>query len=259
MKYYQKGNIFIGIIATIIILTMIYFLFVPQVKKKLNKQQEIPSTLANNLSEQSNIPVPELQKKEYDGAFSWTNKVDITENPFNTEASDIGADFKFKERSKDANINADLKEPAAKKPKSNIFNETPTGYDFPLKSGFLDGYPYNHDKGTLLLTVDNSENKTDLIIYIYRISDVNNKAIQRPTFSRAFYVKSEDKFVINDLQSGVYNLRWLELNTGNAKEYKQFELHKDNKYQYNRYFKFNGNSDKHMTKIPLSAFYPNRD
>lgn len=253
----QKGNIFIGIVATVVIMTMIYFLFVPQVKQRMNKQK-IPSPLASQLSEHTNIPVPPLEKEKYDGVFSWTTKVDIKENPFNTEASDIGNGFKFKEREKKPvpEINADLKEPQiAIQEKTNIFDETPTGYAFPIKSDYLDGYPYNHDKGSLLLTVDNTNNKTDLIIYLFRLADITNKERITPQFSRAIYVKHNEKFVIDDLMSGVYNLRWLELNSGKASEYQPFELYKDNKYQYNRYFKFNENHKKEFKKIPLSAFY----
>lgn len=256
MRNSQKGNIFIGLIATIIIFTMIYFLFVPQVQQRF-KKQEIPSPLANQLSERTNIPVPPLQKEKYDGALSWTTRVDITENPFNTEAGDIGSSFKFTERKKvQPNINDDLKEPPLKvEEKTNIFDETPTGYAFPAHSDYLDGYPYNHDNGSLLLTIDNTENKTDLIIYLFRISDISSKDIKKPQFSRAIFVKHKEKMIVDDLISGVYTLRWLELNSGKASEYPAFDLYKDNKYQYNRYFKFNEAVNANFKKIPLTAFY----
>jgi hypothetical protein len=259
MNIYHRGNVFIGLVATVLIFSMVYFLFVPKVKDRFTKQQEIPSKLASDLSQQTNIPTPDLPKKEYDGVFSWTNKVDITENPFNSDSSDISSSFKFKERSIEQDINADLvKENSKKVNKFNIFEETPTGYAFPSQSGYLDGYSYLFDKGSLLLTIDNSGNQTDLLIKLIRIGaiDSTSKGNTTPILARVIYVKHNEKITLNDLDSGIYRIDWLDLSNGQAYQYKNFQLYQDNRFQYNRYFKFNQQPNKDLKTIPMSNFYP---
>lgn len=253
----QKGNVFIGIVATFLIISMVYFLLVPDSKEKEAEKEPLPSPLSESLSESTNIPLPQHPKQPYDGKFSWTNKVDLTENPFGSSDSDLSSQFKFPEKKIQPDINQDLKEPQPAPEKiTNIFAETPTGYAFPAKSDYLDGYPYNHDKGSMLVTIDNTVNHSDLLVYLFRISDVTNKEVKKPTFSRAIYVKHGETIVVDDLISGVYSLRWLQLDTGTAYEYQTFDLYKDNKFQYNRFFKFSHSNHGNLKKVPLTAFYP---
>lgn len=256
MVKHQKGNIFIGIVATIFIMTMVYFLLVPESNDKKKNKEPLPSPLTEHLSESTNIPAPKMPVAPYEGSFSWTNKVDITENPFGESNASLSKTFSFSEKQKRENINQDLVEPKHTVEKvTNIFNDTPTGYAFPAQSDYLDGYPYNHDNGTMLITIDNTENQSDLLVYLFRLSDVTNKDVKNPIFSRAIYVKNGEKLVVNDLISGVYSLRWLQLDSGAAYEYHNFDLYKDNKYQYNRFFKFNHKTQVNLKKIPLNAFY----
>lgn len=256
MIKHQKGNIFIGIVATVVIMTMVYLLLVPESKAKDKNKEPLPSPLTEHLSKSTNIPAPKMPAAPYDGTFSWTNKVDITENPFGESDASLSKTFSFPDKPKKENINQDLVEPKPMAEKvTNIFSDTPTGYAFPVKSDFLDGYPYNHDNGSMMVTIDNTSNQSDLLVYLFRHSDVTNKQVSKPVFSRAVFVKSKELFVVDDLISGVYSLRWLQLDSGTAYEYHSFDLYKDNKYKYNRFFKFHQSHQKDLKKIPLTAFY----
>lgn len=257
MKLYQKGNIFLGFIVTFIIISMIYFLIVPEAKNRADKNNPQPSELAKQISESNNLPLPEQPKQAYDGSFSWTNKVDITENPFGNPEADLSNTFKFPERKKvpqDTQLTTPTHEIIEV---SNVFKDTPTGYDFPRESGYLDGFPYKFDKGSLLLTVNAEATKTDIMIYLFRLNNIQKTEKHSPLFARAIFIKHGESFVVNDLESGIYSLRWLELNSGNAYEYPKFEIYQDNKFKYNRYFKFNGTKTKSFKTIPLSSFYSN--
>lgn len=229
----QSGNALITLIFAVIIATVIYFLIVPEAKRKLEaeEKEKLPSPLAQNLGEANNRPLPEKEKDNYSGVLSWTNMDDITINPFENSS---------KQQEDAENSKKEIKEKKHKiQEPNNLITSTPLGLPFPKKSDYIIGYPINHTNGTLTTSIDNSKGDSDLMVVLNHHNKINQSFSEESKISRAFFVKKGDKFDVVSLDSGAYSMRWIRLKDGAQAPTQPFLLYKDVKFQYNRVLKFN--------------------
>lgn len=226
----QNGNALVTLIFAIIIATIIYFLIVPEAKRKLKKdeQDQLPSTLASQLSQSSNRPLPAHPTATYDGVLSWTKRDDVTINPFEKHTSKDNTPSKPINDGKLTQHTTD----------KNAVTLSPLGNPLPKKSNYLDGYDIKYARGSLTTTIDNIKGDSDLIIFLKYHGRVNDAFTSEFNLARVFFVKKGEKFEVISLDSGAYSMEWLRLKDGAKAPTQPFLLYKDVKFQYNRIIRF---------------------
>lgn len=93
----------------------------------------------------------------------------------------------------------------------------PNGKPWPTTSGYVKGYPVKLSDGLSTLTVDNSKNHSDVFIKLYALG-------KSPQPIRFFYIKQGDKFMVENIRSGQYDIRYQELETGALSKTEPLEL-----------------------------------
>lgn len=229
----QTGNALVTLIVAVIIATVIYFLLVPEAKRKIKaqEQEKLPSALANQLSETTNRPLPPKQPDPYDGVFSWSKKDSVTINPFKQE-----------EKNEPPSRIDKLIKPNQQQPQKqqvvNLITHSPLGLPFPNKSDYLSGYDLKYTNGTLTTTIDNLKGDSDLMVFLKYHGRINATITTDSTLARAFFVKKGEKFDAVSLDSGAYSMVWVRLKDGAQAPTQPFLLYKDVKFQYNQILKF---------------------
>lgn len=229
----QTGNALVTLIVAIIIATVIYFLLVPEAKRKLKaqEQEKLPSALANQLGEATNRPLPEKQPESYEGVLSWSKKDSVTINPFET-TKDQDVPNKIEKLIKPN------PKPVIKEQPKNLITLSPLGQPFPSKSDYLAGYDLKYTHGTLTTTIDNVSGDSDLMVFLKYHGRINATVTNESKLARAFFVKKGEKFDVISLDSGAYSMVWLRLKDGAQAPTQPFLLYKDVKFQYNQVLKF---------------------
>ena len=106
-------------------------------------------------------------------------------------------------------------------PKSKPVHQRPTddnGVPFPTKSGYLKGYPALSLGGYSSVTVDNSQNDSDVFVKLFSLDTTPPKA------ASVFFIRSRDTFTVEDLKSGNYDVRYRDLASGTLSRTEQFNL-----------------------------------
>jgi hypothetical protein len=229
----QTGNALVTLIVAIIIATVIYFLLVPEAKRKLKaqEQEKLPSALASQLGEATNRPLPKNQPESYEGVLSWSKKDSVTINPFETT----------KDQATSNRIEKLIKpnpKPEIKEQPKNLITLSPLGHPFPSKSNYLAGYDLKYIHGTLTTTIDNISGDSDLMVFLKYHGRINATVTNESKLARAFFVKKGEKFDVISLDSGAYSMVWVRLKDGAQAPTQPFLLYKDVKFQYNQVLKF---------------------
>jgi hypothetical protein len=110
-----------------------------------------------------------------------------------------------------------LKSKPAPKPKP----KGPTddyGHPFPAKSGYLKGYPALSVGGRSSVTVDNSQNSSDVFVKLFTLNTTPPKA------ASVFFIRAHDTFTVTDVQPGNYDIRYRDLTSGGLSRTEQFKL-----------------------------------
>jgi hypothetical protein len=84
----------------------------------------------------------------------------------------------------------------------------PNGSPWPAQSGYVEGYPRLNVLGMAQVTADNSGTLNDVFI---KLIDRDRKPM---TAVRVFFVRGKDKLVLDRVKPGHYDLRYLNLDTG---------------------------------------------
>lgn len=229
----QTGNALVTLIVAIIIATIIYFLLVPEAKRKLKaqEQEKLPSTLANQLGDATNRPLPAKEPESYEGILSWSKKDSVTINPFQNSES------KESQSRTDKLIKLNQK-PEIKVQQKNLITVSPLGLPFPSKSDYLSGYELKYINGTLTTTIDNLKGDSDLMVFLKYHGTINTTVTNESKLARVFFVKKGEKFDVISLDSGAYSMVWVRLKDGAQAPTQPFLLYKDVKFQYNQILKF---------------------
>jgi len=99
------------------------------------------------------------------------------------------------------------------------------GVPFPLTSSYIDRYPIQMTDGYSNVIVDNSRNNSDVFAKLFTLD------IDSPGAVRVFFIRAGEKFKIENINPGNYDIRYLDLDSGaivrtdpfNLSEVKTFE------------------------------------
>lgn len=92
------------------------------------------------------------------------------------------------------------------------------GVPFPTKSSYLKGYPTLLLGGYSSVTVDNSQNDSDVFVKLFSLSTTTPKA------ARVFFIRAHDTFTVEDIKPGNYDVRYRDLTSGALSRTEQFNL-----------------------------------
>ncbi len=92
------------------------------------------------------------------------------------------------------------------------------GVPFPTKSGYLKGYPALSLGGYSSVTVDNSQNNSDVFVKLFSLDTTPPKA------ARVFFIRAHDTFTVKDIKPGSYDVRYRDLTSRVLSRTEQFNL-----------------------------------
>lgn len=85
-------------------------------------------------------------------------------------------------------------------------------------SGYVPGYPQRDADGTGSVTVDNSSNESDIFVKLFAL-DGSGKGPER-----VFFVEAGERFTVEGLRGGHYDLRYRELASGTVARSEAFDV-----------------------------------
>jgi hypothetical protein len=92
------------------------------------------------------------------------------------------------------------------------------GVPFPSASSYIDGYPIQATDGYSNVIVDNSQNDSDVFVKLFTL-DTNP-----PAPVRVFFVRAGEKFTIENIKAGNYDVRYRDLDSGALARTDPFDL-----------------------------------
>lgn len=92
------------------------------------------------------------------------------------------------------------------------------GVPFPSTSSYIDGYPIQATDGYSNVIVDNLQNNSDVFVKLFTL-DTNP-----PTPVRVFFIRAKEKFTIEDIKAGKYDVRYRDLDSGALARTDPFDL-----------------------------------
>jgi len=101
----------------------------------------------------------------------------------------------------------------------------PNGQPWPISAGYIDGYDKLNAQGKSSITVDNTQNDSDVFVKLFALDT------QQPSPVRHFYIPANSSFTINKVNVGNYDVRYQDLSTGALSRTEQFQIEEvDNGY-----------------------------
>lgn len=94
----------------------------------------------------------------------------------------------------------------------------PNGERWPLVAGYIMGYKRLHTDGLSTVTIDNSQNDSDVFVKLVSLTSVKSYPV------RVFYIPSHGQFTVNGVHAGNYDVRYRDLNTGAIARSESFHL-----------------------------------
>lgn len=85
---------------------------------------------------------------------------------------------------------------------------TPSGKPWPVQAGYIDGYKKLHTDGLSTVTINNSQNDSDVFVKLVSIDGASAYPV------RQFYVPAHGSFTLNKVRAGTYDIRYRDLDTG---------------------------------------------
>jgi len=84
----------------------------------------------------------------------------------------------------------------------------PNGEPWPSSSDYIGGYQQRNTNGLSQVVLDNSKNSTDAFVKIVSVSE------SEPRVVRSIFLQASDRFTVNNLRAGNYEIRYQNLDTG---------------------------------------------
>jgi hypothetical protein len=94
----------------------------------------------------------------------------------------------------------------------------PNGEPWPTSAGYVRGYPVIHKEGLSQVTIDNSQNDADVFVKLVSLDDAQAFPV------RVFYIPGYQSFTVHKVNTGNYDLRYRDLNTGTLLRTESFTL-----------------------------------
>jgi hypothetical protein len=94
----------------------------------------------------------------------------------------------------------------------------PNGKPWPAHSGYVSGFKKLHTDGRCKVTIDNSQNDSDVFVKLVSI----NKGKAYP--ARVFFIDAHGQFTLDKVRPGHYDIRYRELDSGALSRTEPFDL-----------------------------------
>lgn len=94
----------------------------------------------------------------------------------------------------------------------------PNGEAWPTVAGYVQGYKKLHIYGLSSVTVDNTQNDSDVFVKLVSLEGAEAYPI------RQFYIPAYSKFTVNKVNAGSYDVRYRDLNSGGLSRSESFNL-----------------------------------
>jgi hypothetical protein len=92
------------------------------------------------------------------------------------------------------------------------------GVPYPTKTGYIKKCPALAIGGYSSVTVDNSQNDSDVFVKLFSLATTPPKA------ASVFFIRARDKFTVTDVQPGNYDVRYRDLTSKALSRTEQFNL-----------------------------------
>jgi len=94
----------------------------------------------------------------------------------------------------------------------------PNGEPWPLMSGYVAGYQSMNTDGLSTVTVDNTQNDSDVFVKLVSLDGQNAFPV------RTFFILARGTFTLNQVTAGSYDIRYRDLSTGGLSRSESFQL-----------------------------------
>ena len=94
----------------------------------------------------------------------------------------------------------------------------PNGEIWPANAGYVEGYKKLHTNGLSSVTVDNTQNDSDVFVKLVSLEGVEAYPI------RQFYIPAYSQFTVNKVNTGSYDVRYRDLSNGGLSRSESFNL-----------------------------------
>lgn len=94
----------------------------------------------------------------------------------------------------------------------------PNGEPWPVSAGYLNNYPRIHANGLSTVTVDNSQNDSDVFVKLVSLDGPNAFPV------RVFFIPAFGQFTLKKVTPGSYDIRYQDLSSGGLSRSEAFSL-----------------------------------
>ncbi len=111
-------------------------------------------------------------------------------------------------------------------------NLAPNGESWPRVAGYVKGFKKLHTDGLSKITIDNSQNNSDVFIKLISINGQESYPV------RVFFIPASSQFTINKVRAGLYDIRYRDLDSGSLSKSESFtleEIETDEGIQYSNF------------------------
>jgi hypothetical protein len=92
------------------------------------------------------------------------------------------------------------------------------GVPFPVTSDYISGYQQQFTDGYSRVTVDNSQNDSDVFVKLFSIDT------EPPEPIRVFFIRANETFTVENVRAGNYDVRYRDLDSGGLSRTERFNL-----------------------------------
>lgn len=97
-------------------------------------------------------------------------------------------------------------------------NTAPNGQPWPASAGYVNDYQQLHNDGLSSITVDNSQNDSDVFVKLVSLDGANAYPV------RQFFIPGFGSFTLNKVTAGSYDIRYRDLVNGGLSRSEQFSV-----------------------------------
>lgn len=94
----------------------------------------------------------------------------------------------------------------------------PNGELWPISAAYVRGYPRIHNRGLSQVTIDNSQNDSDVFVKLVSLDSAEAFPV------RVFYIPASQSFTVHKVTAGTYDIRFRNLTTGRLSRTPSFTL-----------------------------------
>lgn len=97
----------------------------------------------------------------------------------------------------------------------------PNGSPWPARAAYVGGYPIDNDDGRSNVTVDNTQNDSDVFVKLVSLDGATAYPV------RQFYIPARSKFTMDEVTAGTYDIRYRDLVTGGLSRSESFDVEEE--------------------------------